>query len=163
MPPITREDETAVQDVLDHENPCFGCGPANPKGLQLKSYPREDANGLVAEYQGEKHLAGSAGVLGGGPLATLADCHGIWTATHHAIEQGKDPVPHYVTAEMEIQYRQPTPLTEPIRIVSEIASIDGRRVEVDIEVLDEDDQACTSARVHCHRLDDAWGENPYHD
>lgn len=160
MPAITREDETAVQDELAHDNPCFGCGPRNPEGLRLKSYPRDDADGLVAEYRGEKHLAGSAGVLGGGPQATLVDCHGIWTATWSAIEDGEDPVPHYVTAGMEIAYKRPTPLTEPIELVSEVADTDGRRVHVDVEVRDEEGQVCSEATVVCHRMDDAWGPNP---
>lgn len=163
MPAIRREDETAVQDLLEHENPCFGCGPANPEGLQLKSYPREDVDGLVARYRGEEHLAGSAGVLGGGPQATLVDCHGIWTATWAAIDEGKDPVPHYVTAELEIAYKRPTPLTDPIRIVSEIVGREGRRVLVDVDILDEEGRVCSQAEVACHRLDDAWGENPFEE
>lgn len=160
MPAITREDETAVQDRLDHENPCFGCGPHNPEGLQLKSYPREDADGLEAAYEGDEHLAGSAGVLGGGPLSTLCDCHGIWTATWHDVEAGEDPVPKYVTASLETAFTAPAPLGEPVRILSEVARVDGRRVHVDVEVLDPDGATCTEATVACHRLDQAWGANP---
>lgn len=160
MPAIVREDETAVQDMLDHENPCFGCGPKNPEGFRLKSYPREDGDGLVAGYRGEEHLAGSAGVLGGGPQATLADCHGIWTATWHSIQAGDDPVAHYVTAGLEMRYKRPTPLTDPIRLVSSIREVDGRRVYVDIEITDEDGTVCSEAEVVCHRLDDDWGANP---
>lgn len=160
MPPIEREDETAVQDMLDHENPCFGCGPNNPEGFQIKSYPREEENGLIAAYRGEKHLAGSAGVLGGGPQATLIDCHGIWTATWAAIQEGIDPVPHYVTAHLETTYKRPTPLTEPIRLISTIEGTEGRRVRVSVDILDADGARLTEGLVVCHRLDDAWGENP---
>lgn len=160
MPAITRENEPAVQDRLHHENPCFGCGPKNPKGLRLKSYPREDGDGLVADYRGREHLAGSAGVLGGGPQATLVDCHGIWTATWWAVENGEDPVPHYVTAGMEIAYKRPTPLTDPIRLVSSVREVDGRRAYVDVEIHDEEGNVCTQAQVVCHRLDGDWGQNP---
>lgn len=160
MPAIEREDETAVQEMLDHENPCFGCGPNNPEGLRIKSYPDPDGNGLVADYEGEAHLAGSAGVLGGGPQATLIDCHGIWTATWHSIQKGDDPVAHYVTAGMELSYKRPTPLTDPIRLVSTIDQVDGRRVHVEVDVVDEDGNVCTQATVVCHRLDDDWGSNP---
>lgn len=160
MPAITRPDEPAVQDRLDHQNPCFGCGPGNPEGFQLKSYPREDTDGLIARYQGERHHAGSAGVLGGGPQATLMDCHGIWTATWRAIEEGKDPVPHYVTANLETDYKAPAPLDEPVTIVSEIAHVEGRRVRVDVEIRDEEGTVCTEGTVTCHRLDDEWGHNP---
>lgn len=160
MPPITREDATAVQDRLDHENPCFGCGPGNEHGLRLKSYPREGTDGLEAAYRGPSHLAGSAGVLGGGPQATLVDCHGVWTATWHAVEGGEDPVPKYVTAALETAFTAPAPLEAPIRLLSEVREIDGRRVYVDVEVLDADGTVCTEAEVACHRLDQAWGANP---
>jgi acyl-coenzyme A thioesterase PaaI-like protein len=160
MPPLTRDDEPAVQDRLDHENPCFGCGPDNPDGFQLKSYPREDADGLVAEYRGEDVHAGSAGVLGGGPQATLIDCHGVWTATWHAVEAGQDPVPKYVTANLETAFTAPAPLEDSVRLVSEIASVDGPRVTVDVEVRRPDGTVCNDATVECHRLDQGWGANP---
>lgn len=29
----------SIQERLYPSLPCFGCGPSNPKGLQLRSYP----------------------------------------------------------------------------------------------------------------------------
>ncbi len=160
MPAIEREDETAVQDMMEHENLCFGCGPHNPEGFRLKSYPGDGEMGLVAEYQGEQQHAGSAGVLGGGPQSTLVDCHGIWTATWRAIAKGEDPVPHYVTAKLETTFRAPAPIEDPVRLVSTVERVDGRRVHVDVEVQDPEGNLLTEGTVVCHRLDEAWGRNP---
>jgi acyl-coenzyme A thioesterase PaaI-like protein len=153
--------DAPIQDLLEHENPCFGCGPDNPEGLQLKSYPDEAGDGLVAEFTPNSYHAGSGGVLGGGVQATLADCHGIWTAVYHAAVNGEDPVPHYVTAEMDISYREPAPLDEPIRLVSTIAEVDLPRVHVDVEIANQDGEVCSQARVTCHDIGDGWGPNPY--
>lgn len=150
----------AIQDVVDADNPCFGCGPNNPEGLRIKSRPRED-EGLVATWQGEDHHAGSAGVLGGGVQATLVDCHGIWTAVDwHGRREAEETVPHYVTAELHLEYRRPVPLEDEVTLTSRVMDADGRRVHVRVELADADGEVCTIGRVVCHRLDETWGPNP---
>lgn len=160
MPDPEPADEP-IQDLLDHENPCFGCGPDNPEGLQIKSYPDPDGDGLVAAFTSSPHHSGSGGVLGGGIQATLVDCHGVWTAVYHAALEGRDPVPHYVTAELHMEYRAPAPLAAPVELTSTVAEVQGRRVHVDVELADEGDRACTRGRVVCHALDEGWAPNPY--
>lgn len=153
--------QEALQDLVDADNPCFGCGPANPVGLRIKSYPADDGEGLVATWTGEEHHAGSAGVLGGGVQATLMDCHGIWTAVHwHARTHGGERVPHYVTAELHVAFRRPAPLMEPVTLRSRVEGAEGRRVRVAVELSDQDGEVCSTAEVVCHRLDEAWGPNP---
>ena len=39
-------DARSVQERYAPENRCFGCGPANPKGLRIRSF--EDREGLSA-------------------------------------------------------------------------------------------------------------------
>ena len=39
---------TALQDRYAPNNRCFGCGPANEKGLRIKSYVDGDA--VVCEF-----------------------------------------------------------------------------------------------------------------
>lgn len=153
----------AIQDQVDADNPCFGCGPRNPEGLRIKSRPREDGEGLVARWQGEDHHAGSAGVLGGGVQATLVDCHGIWTAVdwHGRRHPDAERVPHYVTAELHLKYRRPVPLHDEVEIRSTVAEVEGRRVHVDVELRAEDGTVCTTGTVVCHRLDEEWGPNPH--
>lgn len=152
--------DQAVQDAVDPDNPCFGCGPDNEQGLQIKSYPRDD-DGLVATFQPKPHHAGSAGVLGGGIQATLIDCHGIWTAVDwHGREDDGETVPHYVTAEMQIRYKRPVPLEDEVELVSEVVDVDGRRVRVRVELRTEAGDVGSVGEVVCHRLDEDWGPSP---
>ena len=37
----------ALQDRFAPQSRCFGCGPANPQGLQIKSHVAEDGQTLV--------------------------------------------------------------------------------------------------------------------
>lgn len=151
---------TALQDRAD-DNPCFGCGPANPVGLRIKSTPADDGEGLVATWTGDEHHAGSAGVLGGGVQATLMDCHGIWTAIlWHARTHGGARVPPYVTAELHVAFRRPAPLKEPVTMTSRVERAEGRRVHVAVELADEAGRVCSTAEVVCHRLDGAGVPNP---
>ncbi len=54
----------ALQDTYSPDNICFGCGPANPGGLQIKSYPEGDE--LVAEFTPQEHHQAFPGVINGG-------------------------------------------------------------------------------------------------
>ena len=71
----------SLQDRYAPQNQCFGCGPANSKGLRIKSYVVGDE--LVAEFTPEAHHIAFAGVLNGGIIGTLLDCHSNWAAAHH--------------------------------------------------------------------------------
>lgn len=145
----------AIQDRYDPDNPCFGCGPDNPKGLQIKSRPRDDGVlGLVAAFQGRDHHAGSAGVLGGGIQATLVDCHGIWTAYHwHEQERPDAGMREYVTAELHLEYRRPVPLHDEVTLRSSVEEVQGRRVHARVELFRGDGEVATVGTVVCHGLD----------
>jgi hypothetical protein len=64
----------SVQDRYAPDNHCFGCGPANPKGLGIKSFETENGE-LVAEWTPEipTHEAFD-GMLNGGIIGALLDC-----------------------------------------------------------------------------------------
>jgi acyl-coenzyme A thioesterase PaaI-like protein len=60
---------------------CFGCGPANPVGLRIGSRPSNDDPAiLVARFAPRPQHEAFAGVVNGGILGTLLDCHANWTA-----------------------------------------------------------------------------------
>lgn len=66
--------ELAVQQAYGGESNCFGCGVGNPDGLQLQSFRIK--NGLVARVTlAKKHLC-FPGIVSGGIITTLFDCHG---------------------------------------------------------------------------------------
>lgn len=70
--------EQSLQDRYAPENRCFGCGPANDKGLRIKSFVRGDD--VVASFQPAPHHLAFEGMLNGGIAGALLDCHSNWTA-----------------------------------------------------------------------------------
>jgi acyl-coenzyme A thioesterase PaaI-like protein len=116
---------------------CFGCGPANEKGLRIQSYP----DGLSADcevradWRPQGHHEAFAGVLNGGIIGTLLDCHSNWTAAWHLMQRdGLDRPPFMVTADFHVKLRRPTPMDVPLRLIAKAVSSDGSRVEVEARI-----------------------------
>lgn len=118
----------SLQDTYAPQNGCFGCGPANEKGLRIKSYV--EGSELVAEWMPEPHHQAFEGMLNGGICGALLDCHSNWTAAWHLMnETGADTPPCTVTADFHLKLKRPTPLNEPVRLRARVVeSADDRAV-----------------------------------
>ena len=68
----------SIQDRYAPGNACFGCGPSNPDGLQIKTFVEGDE--FIAEFTPEKRHEAFDGVLCGGIIGTLLDCQMNWAA-----------------------------------------------------------------------------------
>jgi acyl-coenzyme A thioesterase PaaI-like protein len=129
----------ALQDVWPGAT-CYGCGPANPKGLHIKSYWSEADNGAICVFQAEPHHnAGFDNVMYGGLVASLCDCHSVWTAIasayrHEGREHGSAPAISYVTANLNVTFLTPTPLDQPITLRARVEEIVGRRAIIQCSV-----------------------------
>jgi acyl-coenzyme A thioesterase PaaI-like protein len=125
--------EIALQDQFAPQNACFGCGPANEKGLRIKSYVRQGR--VVAEFVPEAHHQAFPGMLNGGIIGALLDCHSNWTAAHALmLDKGQARPPCTVTADFHVKLRAPTPLEGPIHLSARPVRIDGDRCTVDAEL-----------------------------
>src|SRR5450759_3407201 len=101
-------DKVALQDRYAPDYICFGCGPANPNGLRLKSHVAGDE--VVASWLPGTDMEAFAGILNGGIVSTLLDCHSLWTATHRLmVAAGLGWPPVLVTADLRVQFHRPTP------------------------------------------------------
>ena len=115
--------ETSLQDRYFPQLTCFGCGPANVRGLRLRSYV--DAEGPVrAEFTPLPEHDNGSGYLNGGIIATLLDCHSAAAVTHTAFENDWPPlggaaVP-FVTAGLDVRYLRPAPLDAAVTLVGEV-------------------------------------------
>ena len=95
-------DSKSLQEQYAPENACFGCGPANPDGLHIRSFVRGDE--VVAEWKPEPRYEAFPGVLNGGIIGALLDCHCNWTAAWHLMNKaGEDRPPCTVTADYAIK------------------------------------------------------------
>ena len=102
------EPKPVLQDTYAPSGTCFGCGPANQRGLRIKSRPQGDE--VVAVWTPETHHEAFDGVLSGGIIGTLLDCHSNWTAAFTLMRAaGAQQPPCTVTAEYHIRLLRPTP------------------------------------------------------
>ena len=85
---------------------CFGCGQDNPIGLKLDF--KWDGQGVRTEFTPTELYQGWAGVVQGGIIATLLDEAAGWAILH----EGVNPV----TAKMEVWFRHPAVIDEPLII-----------------------------------------------
>jgi acyl-coenzyme A thioesterase PaaI-like protein len=123
----------SVQERYAPRNHCFGCGPANPRGLHVRSF--EDAEGLVAEWTPEPHHEAFDGTVGGGILGTLLDCHSNWTAAIHLMRAaGRDTPPCTVTSEFHVRLLRVTPSNGPLRLRARVVDSSPGRATVEATV-----------------------------
>jgi len=120
----------ALQDKYAPNNRCFGCGPANEKGLRIKSIVQGDE--VVAEFMPEPHHLAFPGVLNGGIIGALLDCHSNWTAAWALMQKaGAETPPCTVTADFHVKLRRPTPLDAPVHLRAKVAEIGEDRATIE--------------------------------
>jgi len=107
----------SIQQRLYPNSTCFGCGPANPRGLQLCSY--EGSDSVEATFRPDAMLSNGMDTLNGGIIATLLDCHS-GSAVFLASAVDGEIGGLWVTTEMEVRYRLPVPLDEQIALRARI-------------------------------------------
>ena len=118
----------SIQETYWPDGICFGCGPANEKGLHIRSFPQDGV--VVATWRPEPHHQAFPNVLNGGIIGTLLDCHSAATAWWALHDEGAEPGANLVTAEYSIKLLRPTPIDRELTIVGEAVEVKGRRVLV---------------------------------
>ena len=69
----------------------------------------------MAVWQPEPHHQAFEGMLNGGIIGALLDCHSNWTAAYHLMKAGRGSHPPCtVTAEFHVKLRRPTPMAGPV-------------------------------------------------
>jgi acyl-coenzyme A thioesterase PaaI-like protein len=134
--------EKSVQERYAPHNACFGCGPANPKGLRIRSFP--DGDGLRAAWTAEEHHEAFPGMLNGGILGALLDCHSNWTAAWTLMQRsGSETPPCTVTANYAVKLHRPTPSSAELEIYAEPIDVaeDRARIRATIHA---DSKLCAS-------------------
>lgn len=146
---------------------CFGCGPANERGLRIASIARSQTpdTEVVCDWTPSAwhvafELADGGGILNGGIIGAVLDCHSNWTAAHHLMcRDGLDRPPTTVTADFHVTMLKPTPTTAPIHVVARAVESKGRRVTVEAEL---SSQGVVTATCRAHFVAVPPG-HPAHD
>ncbi|WP_419860291.1 PaaI family thioesterase [Candidatus Palauibacter sp.] len=141
----------SLQERYARESICFGCGPANPEGLRLCSFPAaeggHDPDGsyeVIAEWTPGPNHRSFPGILNGGIIGTLLDCQCNWCAAHYFMRTRRlDHPPVTVTAEYTVRLRKPTPSDAPVHLRARIAEAGERKVVVEAELLSGGERTAT--------------------
>jgi acyl-coenzyme A thioesterase PaaI-like protein len=124
--------EPSLQERFAPHSICFGCGPANQKGLRLRSLPSPgDTDRVIADWQPESHHQAFEGMLNGGIIGALLDCHSNWAAAWHLMRRdGLARPPVTVTASFHVRLKRPTPSALPLHLEAAEVSSEGSKVLV---------------------------------
>lgn len=134
--------DKSIQETYAPRLACFGCGPANEKGLHIRSFAEGEE--VIAEWQPKQEYEAFPGMLSGGIIGTLLDCHCNWTAAYHLMKShGLDKPPCTVTADYTIKLFRPTPSDQPIRLIARPVDLSEDRAVIEGELIAHDNVTAT--------------------
>jgi acyl-coenzyme A thioesterase PaaI-like protein len=140
--------EASIQERFFAQGHCFGCGPANGKGLRIRSFPTSehaDAE-VVCDWTPEKHHEAFENILSGGIVGALLDCHSNWTAAWHLMKRsGAIHPPCTVTADYHVKFLYPTPADGPVKLVARVAEFQTDRAVIEAELV-SNGRVCATCR-----------------
>lgn len=151
---------TALQDLIPG-NHCYGCGPDNPLGMQIKSH--WDGEESVCTYiPRPEQCAGPTQYLYGGTIASIIDCHCVCTGIAFQYESdgkqvGEGPPIWCVTGKLSVSYLAPTPIDKPVELRASVVKASGRKMTVKC-TLSSEGTATAEAEVIAIRVPDSWRE-----
>ncbi len=121
-----------LQERYAPHNACFGCGPSNEKGLRIRSMAAAGAEEVTAEWTPRPHHEAFPGVLNGGIIGSLLDCHLNWTAALHLMRKADaETPPCTVTSEYAVKLLRPTPTDGPVRLTARVVESTDDRATVE--------------------------------
>src|SRR5699024_8692544 len=122
-------------------------------GLHVRTgWDEADSDKTVAYYNPREDEIAVPGVVYGGLIASIIDCHGIGSASlflhrKNGHEPGADvEPPRLVTASLNVEYFQPTPHGTTLKLVGEIEEVHPKRFSVQIEVI-ANGEVCAKGEV----------------
>ena len=125
---------SAIQDFY-HEDfaICAGCGRNNPQSLGVRTF--WDGTEGVCRFTPAVHHTAFPGVVYGGLLASLIDCHSIGTAVaalYDAEGRAPDSAPEItcVTASLQVDYLKPTPTSIELELRARVEELGARKAIV---------------------------------
>lgn len=141
----------AIQDEYpEHFAKCYGCGRLNENGLHVRT--GWDGDKTVSYYMPREDEIAVPGVVYGGLIASIIDCHGIGSAALYLHRKnGHEPgdgvdAPKLVTASLHVDYLKPTPHGVTLKLVGKVEQVSERRFVVKTELI-ADGEVCAKGEV----------------
>ena len=142
--------DVAFQDLLPG-NHCWGCGPDAKDGLRIRSF--WDGPEAVCTWTPRlEFAAGPKHILYGGMISCVIDCHCIWTAIAEAYRTGgrqigEGPVVWFATASLNVTYKKPTPIDQPLTMRARVNSMSERKALVSCSLVSDGVETATGEMV----------------
>ncbi len=135
-------DNPSIQETYAPKSICFGCGPANEKGLKIRSFEKNGE--YIMEWRAEPHHEAFPGMLNGGIIGSLLDCHSNWAAAHYLMKKnGKSEPDCTVTASYSVKLLRPTPSDALIHLRARVTESTEDRATVEAELI-ANDKVCAT-------------------
>ena len=109
---------------------CFVCGEKNPNGLRLNFEIDKERQTLKTTFVASPTFQGWDGIVHGGMISTLLD----EAAAKLVYELGYSAV----TASLEIRFKKPAPILEPLHVFGEITEVSKRLIRTKARITKED-------------------------
>ena len=123
----------SLQETYAPNNQCFGCGPKNEKGLRIRSFEQGDE--LVCDWTPEAHHVAFDGIVNGGIIGALLDCHSNWRADTHLMKsRGMSELPATVTSDFHVTLKRPTPLGPTLHLRARVVEAEEDRAVIEATV-----------------------------
>ena len=138
---------------------CYGCGALNTHGHRIKTY--WDGDATVTRFTPLPFHTAVPGVVYGGLIASLIDCHSTGSAAaamyrSQGREMDSQPALRFVTGSLQVNYLKPTPLGVELELRGTIKEIKGRKVVVETTVF-ADDVATAKGTVVAVQMPEGFG------
>jgi acyl-coenzyme A thioesterase PaaI-like protein len=135
-------DTRSLQERFAPQSRCFGCGPCNSQGLRIRSLAQGDE--VIAEWLPAPLHEAFPGVVNGGVIGALFDCHCTWAAAWHLMQRdGLGEPPCIVTANFEVQLSWPTSSERPLHFRAR--AVESCEYHVIVEATVESDGRTTAS------------------
>ena len=122
---------------LSHHDLCFGCGQANPFGLQLE-LERRPEGGVAGRFFVKQDHQGPPGYAHGGVIATALDeAMSLWVHQRGRLA---------LTGRLEVDLLAPAPVGSFVEVSANIQEVSGRRITAVASAQDEAGTALGKAR-----------------
>lgn len=120
----------SLQETFAPNNRCFGCGPKNEKGLRIRSF--EEGDELVCDWTPEPHHVAFDGIVNGGIIGSLLDCHSNWAAARHLMKKrDASELPATVTLDFHVTLKRPTPIEATLHLRAKVVESTDDRATVE--------------------------------
>jgi len=130
------EKGTSGRPLPDH-GPCFVCGTSNPHSIGVTWFVQPDGR-ITATVTFREAQQGPPGFAHGGALAAVLDeamGAAVWSAGYKV-----------VAVNLNVDYRRPVPLGQPVQVEAQITGRDGRATYTRAELRLPNGETATVAR-----------------